>query len=464
MFRARVPQVRGSDPAGRRLGSGINDLSLSARSDAATDFASIMSAIAHDACTSKTCTVTDAQIAVEGCSHGELDAIYNDLLSNERETGRRVDVLLLCGDVQTMRNAADLHSLAVPPKYRRLGDFHHYYAGTKHAPILTIVIGGNHEASNYLWELYYGGWLAPNIYYLGAAGCVNVGGLSVAGASGIYKPHDYTRGHFERYPYSASDMRSTYHTRQFEITKLGLLSRPDIFLSHDWPNCVEQHGDVAELLRRKPFFRAEIESSTLGSPPLQALLYDLQPRYWFAAHLHVHFTACIKHAFVNKIQGASMVAPSDTASTESSDVSTLETPNNDFQIPAKNYTEFHALSKCTSKGDYLHIFDLPAPSDAVLAQDTSVRPQIPLSFNTEWLAITRVLQPYFSLHRAQRTLPPPTDTTLRVLVEQEKAQLTARLGQTDGPSLCIRRTQTFAPTAPPQTKEETTESIPGGST
>lgn len=37
----------------------------------------------------------------------------------------------------------------------------------KKAPVLTIFIGGNHEASNHLQELPYGGWVAPNIYYLG---------------------------------------------------------------------------------------------------------------------------------------------------------------------------------------------------------------------------------------------------------------------------------------------------------
>ena len=42
-----------------------------------------------------------------------------------------------------------------------------YYNGEKKAPILTIFIGGNHEASNYLQELTYGGWVAPNIYFLG---------------------------------------------------------------------------------------------------------------------------------------------------------------------------------------------------------------------------------------------------------------------------------------------------------
>jgi len=48
-------------------------------------------------------------------------------------------------------------------------------------------VGGNHEASNYMWELYHGGWAAPNIRYLGAAGCIKFGGLRIAGLSGIYK-------------------------------------------------------------------------------------------------------------------------------------------------------------------------------------------------------------------------------------------------------------------------------------
>lgn len=52
-------------------------------------------------------------------------------------------------------------------------------------------VGGNHEASNYLWELYYGGWVAPNIYYLGHAGVVNFGGVRIAGLSGIYNELHY---------------------------------------------------------------------------------------------------------------------------------------------------------------------------------------------------------------------------------------------------------------------------------
>lgn len=46
-----------------------------------------------------------------------------------------------------------------------------YYSGEKKAPVLTIFIGGNHEASNHLQELPYGGWVAPSIYYLGTTSC-----------------------------------------------------------------------------------------------------------------------------------------------------------------------------------------------------------------------------------------------------------------------------------------------------
>lgn len=55
--------------------------------------------------------------------------------------------------VQAVRNEGDLESLACPPKYRAMNSFWKYFNGEKVAPYLTIFIGGNHEASNYLWEL-----------------------------------------------------------------------------------------------------------------------------------------------------------------------------------------------------------------------------------------------------------------------------------------------------------------------
>ena len=56
---------------------------------------------------------------------------------------------------------------------------------------MLLAVGGNHEASNHLWELYHGGWVAPNIYYLGHAGVVNFGGARIAGLSGIFNDRHY---------------------------------------------------------------------------------------------------------------------------------------------------------------------------------------------------------------------------------------------------------------------------------
>uniref|UniRef100_A0AC11DVQ4 Debranching RNA lariats 1 n=1 Tax=Ovis aries TaxID=9940 RepID=A0AC11DVQ4_SHEEP len=106
------------------------------------------------------------RLAVAGCCHGELDKIYETLALAERRGPGRIDILLCCGDFQAVRNEADLRCMAVPPKYRHMQTFYRYYSGEKKAPVLTIFIGGNHEASNHLQELPYGGWVAPNIYYL----------------------------------------------------------------------------------------------------------------------------------------------------------------------------------------------------------------------------------------------------------------------------------------------------------
>ncbi|XP_021492273.1 lariat debranching enzyme isoform X2 [Meriones unguiculatus] len=160
------------------------------------------------------------RVAVAGCCHGELDKIYETLALAERRGRGPVDLLLCCGDFQAVRNEADLRCMAVPPKYRHMQTFYRYYSGEKKAPVLTIFIGGNHEASNHLQELPYGGWVAPNIYYLGLAGVVKYRGVRIGGISGIFKSHDYRKGHFECPPYNSSTIRSIYHVRNIEVYKL----------------------------------------------------------------------------------------------------------------------------------------------------------------------------------------------------------------------------------------------------
>ncbi|KAJ1485435.1 hypothetical protein T484DRAFT_1793487, partial [Baffinella frigidus] len=167
--------------------------------------------------------------------------------------------------------------------------------------VLTIFVGGNHEAANHLWELYHGGWVAPNIYFLGYSGVVTVGGLRIAGLSGIFKGNHYKQGHWEHPPYDDSSMRSAYHVRELEVWKLLQVSGDvDVFLSHDWPLGVHRHGDERRLLRTKRFLEQEVKTNTLGNPHTAPLLNKMQPAYWFAAHLHTKFAALVPHAATGK--------------------------------------------------------------------------------------------------------------------------------------------------------------------
>ncbi|XP_030614151.1 lariat debranching enzyme [Archocentrus centrarchus] len=300
------------------------------------------------------------KIAVEGCCHGELDKIYETIEYLEQKEGVKVDLLVCCGDFQAVRNEGDMKCMAVPAKYRTMQTFYKYYSGEKKAPVLTIFIGGNHEASNHLQELPYGGWVAPNIYYLGYAGVVRYRGIRIGGLSGIFKSRDYRKGHHEFPPYNPETLRSVYHIRNIEVFKLKQIQMPiDIFMSHDWPRGIYYYGSTEELLRKKKFLRQEVESNTLGSPAAEELLAHLQPSYWFSAHLHVKFAAIMQHP------------PKGNA--------------------APRVTKFLSLDKCLPYREFLQIVDIPERPGSSEG----------LEYDPEWLAILK------ATNTLQRTTPHP---------------------------------------------------------
>eukprot|EP01053_Blabericola_migrator_P001472 Blabericola_migrator_1__1471@NODE_1388_length_4639_cov_45_054243_g334_i1_p1_GENE_NODE_1388_length_4639_cov_45_054243_g334_i1NODE_1388_length_4639_cov_45_054243_g334_i1_p1_ORF_typecomplete_len371_score33_67Metallophos/PF00149_28/0_00067DBR1/PF05011_13/0_19_NODE_1388_length_4639_cov_45_054243_g334_i134534565 len=236
-----------------------------------------------------------SQVALQGCVHGDINRCYDAVRILARK--HRVKAILWGGDVQTARFPSDLDSLACPPKYRALKDFHEYYNGVREAPLLTLFIGGNHEASSFLHSLYFGGWVAPNMWYMGRSGVVVIDGHRIAGLSGIYKYHDYQRGYFETPPFDAESVRSICHVRELEVKKLATLDGPvNLVFSHDWPtDVVQTDRDQAALLRKKPFFERELAAGELGNPHLSSVLCKLRPPIWMAAHLHVNFQCRYLH-------------------------------------------------------------------------------------------------------------------------------------------------------------------------
>jgi len=216
--------------------------------------------------------------------------------------------MLLCyrADLyQAVRTRQDLNVTAMPPKYRKMGDFHQYYYGTKTAPYLTVFIGGNHEASNHLFELYYGGWVAPNIYYLGAANVIKLGPLKIAAMSGIYKEHDYDKPHYERLPYSDRTMRTIYHQREIDVRKLlAYRSQADIGISHDWPQQIEWLGDHSFLFQKKAYFLSDALNGELGSKAAASVMDRLRPSHWFSGHMHFKYAALKDHENFDQSQVA----------------------------------------------------------------------------------------------------------------------------------------------------------------
>lgn len=305
------------------------------------------------------------KIAIQGCAHGELEKIYDTIKTLEEKEKIKVDLLIICGDFQASRNEQDLYCMAVPQKYYNMCSFYKYYNGDKEAPILTIFIGGNHEASNYLQELPYGGWVAPNIYYMGYSCVLNIAGIRIGGISGIYKSHDYLKGRNEKTPYDNETKRSVYHIRNLDVFRLKQVTQPlDIFISHDWPHGIWNYGNSNQLLKFKPYFKDDMETGKLGSKPCEELLRYLRPSYYFAAHLHCKFAALFEHGNERR-------------------------------------TKFLALDKCLPNKRFLQIIDIP--------HDTNLK--IELKYDLEWLTILFLTNHLISIKSGINYMPSATGST-----------------------------------------------------
>ena len=320
-----------------------------------------------------------------------------------------VDVLIICGDFQSTRNGHDVEVMSVPAKYRVLGDFHEYYSGIRTAPYLTLFIAGNHEAAAYLWELYYGGWVAPNIYYMGAANVLRVGPLRIAGLSGIWKGFDYRKPHLERLPFSRDDIKSFYHVREFDVRRLlQVEEQVDVGLSHDWPRGIEKHGDVQQLYRTRPMWKEESLDGSLGSPAAEYVMDRLRPAFWFSAHMHWKFAAVKTYPPPARAVGldgtAEAAATIETSPVPPTQEAPVENPN---EIDLDMDDDEDSAPPAVSQNDD------PAAKDEQVAATTTVtdelRSQLPASFTQQPKS-----KPFAGPKRTPGQPVPPTITNTTV--------------------------------------------------
>jgi lariat debranching enzyme len=327
----------------------------------------------------------------------------------------------------------------MPAKYRQLGDFHEYYSGARKAPFLTIFIGGNHEASNYLTELYYGGWVAPNIYYAGAANVLKLGSLRIAAMSGIWKNYDFRKPHHERLPYNDDEVKSIFHVRELDTRKLLQIRTPvDVGLSHDWPRGIVWKGNHRELFRKKSFLEEDAQTERLGSVAAKLVLGRTRPQYWLSAHLHVKYAATFDEEAPNHSEHPSNglndshsidEEESDSVAEDQSEqlvnhkpkLSTAEPPSG----ITNRTTRFLSLDKCLPNRDFLQLLEVKS-----FHEGPFTRP-LRLQYDKEWLAITRVFADHLSFGDPSADVPVDKGQDFyKTLIENEERWVEENLVQT----------------------------------
>lgn len=64
---------------------------------------------------------------------------------------------------------------------------------------------------------YFGGWVAPNIYYLGASNVIVLKKgstqIRLGGISGICYPLDFVNSQLEKFPFNKTSVISCYHQK-----------------------------------------------------------------------------------------------------------------------------------------------------------------------------------------------------------------------------------------------------------
>jgi len=214
----------------------------------------------------------EVNFAVVGDVHSKQDAMYGAALQWEQDNQKAIDAILQVGDFETIRNEADLAHYHAPQKYHKISDFADYFTGEKEAPFLTVFTGGNHEAWGVLAKHNAGGFLAPNVFYLGRSGVINIKGVNVAGLTGVFDRDKYTQ------PLPEEPCYEWKYYREPDVKRL-LDREIDILLLHDWM------APLSEVEISSGENLPESLQRALATPTLD-LIQKTHPAHVFMGHRH----------------------------------------------------------------------------------------------------------------------------------------------------------------------------------
>lgn len=248
---------------------------------------------------------------------------------------------------------------------------------------------------------------------------VRVGGLRIAGLSGIWKGYNYKRVHDERVPFSADDVKSVYHVREWDVRQLLQVRRQvDVGVSHDWPRGVEWKGNWKWLFSKKQGFEEDARTGRLGSEAARMVMARLRPKWWFSAHLHVKFAAVVEwegkegglKGQVDGVQHEGGKSVNGAGNPNDIPIKGMDEAGKEPSAPVRNEDEIDldmdddesSQPPTNGKPIPVHTNGDEAPRPDVDAVPEDIRAQLPASF----------LQP--PTRPEPQSLPPPPQITNRI--------------------------------------------------
>ncbi|MBX7222473.1 MAG: metallophosphoesterase [Blastocatellia bacterium] len=221
-----------------------------------------------------------------GDVHGRMFRMVELLSATEQRLRRKLEFVLQVGDFEPHRDEADLHTMAAPSKYRRLGDFPEFYNGKATFPWPVYFIGGNHEPYGYLDRFPAGAELIHNCQYLGRSGCLTVNSLNVVGLSGIYHADWYSQPRPEISRIASVSNKSFMYFNESDVDPLlNREGRVDILLLHEWPANIIDEADQAEFEQ----VRRSLRYDSVGNEISELVVQWLKPKLVLCGHMHKQY-------------------------------------------------------------------------------------------------------------------------------------------------------------------------------